>query len=114
MIKTLLDRIMEHKIQLRIVLIYDAYKKVNQIRLIISFQHKWYRKVEKHFAGKDKTHSVSTFHYSTQIAENIKCDFIVLYSLLLEMLIYFTIFVTTKKLHAYASQLYFSTSSCIL
>lgn len=114
MIKTVLDRIMEHKIQLRIVLIYDAYKKVNKITLIISFQYKLHRKREKYFSGKDKTDCISTFHFSTWNAEKIKCDFIMLYSLLLEMLRYFTISVTIKKLHACASQLYFSTSSCIL
>lgn len=54
MIKTFLDRIIEHKIQLCILLIYDVYKKVNQIKLIISFQHKLYRKGEKYFAGKTK------------------------------------------------------------
>lgn len=75
---------MEHKIQFRVVLIYDVYKKVNQIRLIISFQHKLYRKGEKYFAGKGKTDCISTFHYSTQNAEKIKCDFIVLYSCFLK------------------------------
>lgn len=58
MIKTFLDRIMEHKIQLRIALIYSVYKKVNPIRLIISFQHELFRKGKKCFAGQGKTQCI--------------------------------------------------------
>lgn len=55
MIKTFLDRIMEHKIKLRIALIYGVYKKVNPVRLIISFQHKLFRKGKNCFARQGKT-----------------------------------------------------------
>lgn len=54
-IKAFLDRIMEHKIQLRIALIYCVDKKVSIIRLIISFQHELFRKGKKCFAGQGET-----------------------------------------------------------
>jgi len=58
MIKTFLDRIMGHNIQLTNALIYGVYKKVNPIKLIISFQDELFRKGKKHFAGQGKTYCI--------------------------------------------------------
>lgn len=49
---------MEHKIQFRIALIYRVHKRVNPIRLIISFQQELFRKGNKCFTAQGKTHCI--------------------------------------------------------
>lgn len=56
-------------------------KKVNPIRLIISFQHKLFRKGKKCFAGQGKTECILkeiflAFILQHEMLKKIKCDFI--------------------------------------